>query len=80
MVEPWIVIPVVDGSSPFSHPIFPSLYSIIFIHHVESRRLFGYNARPVNPALAGKTVIYTLVHVGVSFRIMLGDQADEWKT
>lgn len=23
LVEPWIVIPVVVGSSPISHPIFP---------------------------------------------------------
>ena len=27
LVEPRIVIPVVEGSSPFSHPIFTSLVS-----------------------------------------------------
>ena len=26
LVEPWIVIPVVVGSSPISHPIFSSPY------------------------------------------------------
>ena len=29
LVEPRIVIPVVEGSSPFSHPIFTLLISLI---------------------------------------------------
>jgi hypothetical protein len=51
-------------------------FPITFNPAVESKRLFGYNARPVYPETAGYSVIHTLVHVGVS---LLGDQADEWK-